>query len=184
VRPDSLLGGTATLQAVKDCFTLLRKAVRLLIRQARNFRRVKYGKALLRMFMKKPSVALNSILRSSEGKPDNRTLPTDLSVLRDETTGQMLATPTEVISKLTQMDTTALSPYPTLPLGAPYPWLGHVQPTPIFSAPVLIGQIIPAIFQEALRSTPSHIAAGPDGVPGVVLKHMPPAFLEAIHLLI
>jgi hypothetical protein len=57
---------------------------------ARNFRWVKYGKALLRMFVKKPIVALKAILRSSEGKPDNPTLPTDLSVLRDETTGQMI----------------------------------------------------------------------------------------------
>ena len=48
---------------------------------------------------------------------------------------------------------------------------------------MLIGQITPAIFQEALRRTPSHKAAGPDGVPGVVLKHMPPAFHEAILLL-
>ena len=38
-------------------------------------------------------------------------------------------------------------------------------------------------MQEALRRTPNHKAAGPDGVPGLVLKHMPPAFHEALHLL-
>ena len=48
---------------------------------------------------------------------------------------------------------------------------------------MLIGQITPSIFQEALRSTPNHKAPGLDGVPGLVLKHMPPAFHEAIHLL-
>ncbi len=48
---------------------------------------------------------------------------------------------------------------------------------------MLIGQITPAIFQEALRRTPNHKAAEPDGVPGVVLKHMPPTFHEATLLL-
>ena len=135
------------------------------------------------MFVKKPSVALKAIIRSSEEKPHNPSRPDDLSVLRDETTGHMITTPTEVISQLEQMETTALSPYPTLPLGAPFPWLGHVQPTPTSSDPMLIGKITPAIFQEALRRTPSHKAAGTDGVPGVVLKHMPHAFHETIHLL-
>ena len=44
--------------------------------------------------------------------------------------------------------------------------------------------ITPAIIQEALRHTPSHKAAGPDGVLGLVLKHMPQAFHEALHLLL
>jgi hypothetical protein len=48
---------------------------------------------------------------------------------------------------------------------------------------MLVGKITPAIFQEALRRTPNHKAAGPDGVPGVILKHMPPAFHDAIFLL-
>ena len=34
-----------------------------------------------------------------------------------------------------------------------------------------------------LRRTPNHKAAGQDGVPGLVLKHMPPVFHEDIHLL-
>jgi hypothetical protein len=38
-------------------------------------------------------------------------------------------------------------------------------------------------MQEALRRTPNHKAAGPDGVPGLVLKHMPPTFHEPLHLL-
>ena len=48
---------------------------------------------------------------------------------------------------------------------------------------MLNGQITPVIFQESLRRTPNHKAAVPDGVPGMVLKHMPPAFYEAILLL-
>jgi hypothetical protein len=75
--------GTTTLQAAQDCFKGLGKATHLLIRHARNFRRLKYGKALLRLFVKKPSVALKSILRTSEETTDNPTLPIDLSILRD-----------------------------------------------------------------------------------------------------
>ena len=48
---------------------------------------------------------------------------------------------------------------------------------------MIAGHITPAILQEALRRTPNHKAAGPDGVPGLVLKHMPQAFHEALHLL-
>jgi hypothetical protein len=48
---------------------------------------------------------------------------------------------------------------------------------------MLIDQITPAIFQDVLHRTPNHKVAGPNGVPGLVLKHMPPAFHEAIHLL-
>ena len=54
---------------------------------------------------------------------------------------------------------------------------------PTSSVPMSIGQITPAIFHEALRRTPNHKAAGPDGVPGLVLEHIPPSFHEAIHLL-
>ena len=44
-------------------------------------------------------------------------------------------------------------------------------------------RITPAIMEEALRRTPNHKAAGPYGVPGLILKHMPPAFHEALQLL-
>jgi len=182
--PDPLLMGTSTLPAAHDCFKELRKATRLLIRHAHNFRCMKYGKALLRMLEKKPTVALKSILRTSEGTTDNPTLPTDLSILRDEKSGRLLTTPSEVLTQLRQMETVALSPDPTLPPGAPVPWLGHVRPSPTSSVPMQIGQITPDIFQKAVRRKPNHKAAGLDGVSGVVLKHMPPAFHEALHLLI
>ena len=38
-------------------------------------------------------------------------------------------------------------------------------------------------MQEALRRTPNHKAAGPDGVLGLVLKHMTPVVHEALRLL-
>jgi hypothetical protein len=36
-------------------------------------------------------------------------------------------------------------------------------------------------MQEAFRPIPNHKAAGPDGVPGLVLENMPPPFHEALH---
>jgi len=48
---------------------------------------------------------------------------------------------------------------------------------------MISGCITPAIMQEALRRTPNHKAAGPDGVPGMVLKHMPAGYHEALQLL-
>ena len=182
LRPDPTPTGTTTLQAAHGCFRGLRKAAHLLIRYVRNLRRRKYGKSLVRMIVNKPSVALKSILRTSEGTPDNPTLPTDLSVLRDETFG-FLTTPSEVITQLEKMETTALPPYPALPPGAPFPWLGYVRPAPTSSVPMLIGQITPAIFHEALRRTLNYKAEGPNEVPGLVLKHISPTFHETIHLL-
>jgi hypothetical protein len=69
------------------------------------------------MFVKKPSVALKSILRFSMGTKASTTLPTDLSILRDETTGLIIATPAEIIKKIEQLERVALStdatpPYP------------------------------------------------------------------------
>jgi len=88
-----------------------------------------------------------------------------------------------MVNKITKLETLALSPDPTLPPGAPFLWLGLVRPTPTSSIPLLSGQITPAILHEALRRTPNHKAAGPDWAPGLVLKHMPPQFHEALHLL-
>ena len=62
LHPDPIPKGTTTLQAAHYCSKGLRKVTRLLIRHARNLRRLKYGKALIRMFVKKPSVALKFIL--------------------------------------------------------------------------------------------------------------------------
>jgi hypothetical protein len=135
------------------------------------------------MFVKKPSVALKSILRTVAGEKDSPALLVDLSILRDETWGRLFTTPVEVITRLPQIETVALSPDPSLPPGAPFLWLGHVRPIPTSSFPMISGQITPAIMQEALRRTPTHKAAGPDGVPSLVLKHMTRVFHEDTHLL-
>jgi hypothetical protein len=78
------------------------------------------------MFVKKPGMELKSILNTLAGTTDNPTFPTDLSILREERYGLFLTTPLEVIKQLNQMKKIALSPDPTLPPGAPFPWLGHV----------------------------------------------------------
>ncbi len=91
--------------------------------------------------------------------------------------------PTEVRAQVQKLETKALSPDPTLPPGAPFPWLSHVSSIRKHTVPTISRCITPAIMQEALRRTPNYKAAGPDGIPGVILKHMPPAFHEALHLL-
>jgi hypothetical protein len=58
LRPETTPMDSATIQAAYGCFKGLRRATRLLIRHARNLRRLKYGKALLRLFAKNPSAAL------------------------------------------------------------------------------------------------------------------------------
>ena len=179
---DSTESNTTAL-AVQTCFKGLRQTIRALIKHARNVRRAKYGKHLLKLFVKKPNKALKSLLRTAAGSTKTNTLPTDLSIIKDEVTGLLITDPTSVKMKIVELETTALSPDPTLPPGAPFPWHGNVQAAPTSSVPMIAGQITPAIMQEALRRTPNHKAAGPDGVPGLVLKHMPPEFQETLHLL-
>ena len=48
---------------------------------------------------------------------------------------------------------------------------------------MISGCITPAVMQEALRRTPKHKAAGPDGIPDMIMKHMPPDFHETLQLL-
>ncbi len=97
--------------------------------------------------------------------------------------GSLLSDPAEVIAQVEKLKTHALSPDPTLPPGAPFPWLSHVPPPLRHTNPMISRRITPAIMQEALRRTPNHKVAGPDGVPGMILKHMPPGFHEALQLL-
>ena len=127
-------------QVIQACFKGLRKTIRLLLKHARNTRRLKYGKFLLRLFVKKPNTALKSIMRTANGKPNENTLPTNLSIIKDEVSGLLITNPPEVVTKIMELETKALSPDPTLPLGAPFPWLGHVKPTPTSSVPMIAGQ--------------------------------------------
>jgi hypothetical protein len=137
------------------------------------------------MFVKKPSVALKSILRSSTEAKASAPLPTDLSILRDETTGLMLiTTPAEVVINISQIDSADLNPHSMLPAGATFPWLGHVRPTPTSCVPMISAQITLVIMREALRRTPIHKAARPGGVLGLILKHMPPPSHDALYLLL
>ena len=92
-----------------------------LIRHARNLHRVRHVKALLRLFIKKPSVALKSMMRTAEGVIDTPSLPTDLSVIRDETTSRLITALEEVIAKIIQMETMTLSPDLAFPRGPPFP---------------------------------------------------------------
>jgi len=171
-------------QALHDCFKWLRQMIKHLMRHARNIRRLKYGKALLRMFVKTPNVALKSIMRTAMGTSPQHILLTNLSIIKDKTTGLLLTTPSTVLRAISELETVALTPDPTLPPGVPFPWIGLVGPTPTASVPLISVKISEAIMYEALRRTPNHKAAGPDGVPGLVLKHMNQQFHEALHLLL
>jgi hypothetical protein len=91
------------------------------------------------MFVKKPKVALQSILRTTaEATGDNsQPLPTNLSVIRDETTGRLLVEPAEVIEKVRKLETKALSPDPSLLPGAPFPWHLHVPANQKHTIPMI-----------------------------------------------
>ena len=106
---------------LQACFKDLRRATRLIIRHAHNLRRLRYGKTLLRLFVKNPSAALESIMRTTEEEKDTNILPTGLSIIRDEITGNLITAPQEVVTKIAQMKNAALSPDLTLPPGASFP---------------------------------------------------------------
>jgi hypothetical protein len=74
----------------------------------------------------------------------------------------------------------ALSPDLKLSPGAPFPWLSQISPNHKHTVPIMSGCITLAIMQETIRHTPKHKAAGPDGVLGMILNHMPPVFYEAL----
>jgi hypothetical protein len=54
--------GNNSALAVQTCFKGLRQTIRALIKHARNVRRAKYGKHLLKLFVKKPNKALKSLV--------------------------------------------------------------------------------------------------------------------------
>ena len=128
-------------------------------------------------------MALQSILRTAAEEDNSQPLPTNLFIARDDTTGRLLVDPAEVIEQVHKLETQTMPPNPTLPHGALFPWHLHVLPKHKHIVPMISGCITPAIMQEALRRTPNHKAAGPDKVPGMILKHMPSGFHEALQLL-
>jgi hypothetical protein len=89
---------------------------------------------------------LQSILRTVAEKENTQPLPMDLSILRDESSGRLLVDPAEVIAQVQKLETQALSPDPTLPPGAPFPWHLRVPPNHRHSAPMILGCITPAVM--------------------------------------
>ena len=119
------------------------------------------------MFITKPKVALQSILRTAEEKADSQQLPTNLYVIREESTGRLMD-PAEVITQVEQLEIKDMSPDPTLPPRAPFTWLALVPSSQEHTTPMISGLISPLIMQETLRRTPKNKAAGLDGVHGII----------------
>jgi len=113
---------------LSTCFKAHRRTTRLQLKQACNQRRLKYGKVLFRMFIKKSKVTLQSILCTATEEDKSQPLSTNLSILRDDTTDRLLVDPAEVIAQVQKLETHVLSPDPTLPHKAPLPWHLHVPP--------------------------------------------------------
>ncbi len=99
-----LNGDTPPLEALQSCFKGLRKTIKILLKHARNVRRISYGKTLLRMFAKKPNTALKSILRTTAGDIKTNTLPMDLSIIKDESTGLLITHPIEVVKRIEELE--------------------------------------------------------------------------------
>jgi len=115
---------------------------------------------------------------------NTQSLPTNLTILRYNATGRFLVDPAEVIAQVHKLETQTMSLDPTLSHVAPFPWHLCVPPNHKRTVPMISGCITPAIMPEALRRTPNHKAAGPHGVPGMILKLMPLGFHEALQLLL
>jgi len=64
------------------------------------------------MLAKKPNMALKSIIRAAAGNSNTNTLPTDLSIIKDEAWGLLITNPLEVANKIAELETIALSPDP------------------------------------------------------------------------
>jgi len=101
-------------------------------------------------------MAYKSLIRTTAGNTKTNTLATDLSIIKDETMGLLITDPLEVVKQIAALETIALSPDPTLPPGAPFPWTGHVRATPASSVPMIAGHITSSIMHEPLRRTPNH----------------------------
>jgi len=88
---------------------------------------------------KKPKVALQSILRTAAEKEEFQPLPTNLSIIRDDASGRLITDLKEVITQVQKPETKALSPDPTLPPGAPFPWLCDITLNQQHIIPILSG---------------------------------------------
>jgi hypothetical protein len=77
----------------------------MLLKHARNQRKPKNGKALLRIFIENAKVALQSILRATSEKEDSQPLPTNLSIIRHDITGRLVVDPMELIAQVQKLKT-------------------------------------------------------------------------------
>ena len=83
--------------------------------------------------------------------------------------------------KIEDLETKALSPDNLINPLASFPWLHDIPAGTPPTKNMIIGNITPTIFQEALRQLPNQKAPGPDNIPGILLKHMSKAFHKAIY---
>jgi hypothetical protein len=82
------------------CFKAHRRTTHLFLKHDHNKRRLKYGRALLRMFSKKPKMTLKSILRTATETENCQPIPTNLIIIKDDATGRLLMDPAEVIVQI------------------------------------------------------------------------------------
>jgi hypothetical protein len=102
-------------------------------------------------------------------------------MLRDPSTNLITAEPAQLSALLERLESTALSPDHDIDNSVPFPWATNVLPLPTAEAHLVIDKLSPTIFLEALRRTLSHKDPCHDGVPGLLLKHMPYTFLAALY---
>jgi hypothetical protein len=163
-------------------------AIRLTIKHANRTRYIKYGSALLAMFIRKPRDALKSILKttSPKNKDINDPTPTNLSSItrpNDPITRLITNDPAPITTIIESLETKALSLDNLINPLASFPWLHAIPAGTPPTKNMIIGNITPAIFQEALRQLPNHKAPGPDNIPGILLKNISKAFHKAIYRL-
>jgi hypothetical protein len=169
--------------AILSCYKGHQTAIRLTIKHDANRTRYnKYVSALLAMLIRKPRDALKSIFKttSSKNKHSKDNTLTNLFSIRNPQTGRITRNPSRVTAIVETLETKALFPDNRVNPSAAFPCLHAI---PAGTPPIknmIIGHITPAIFQEALHQLPNHKAPGPDNIPGILLKHMPKAFHNAI----
>jgi hypothetical protein len=108
------------------------------------------------MFVKKPKGCpqIHVINRFNDKKPKHHTAPTNLSSIRDPSTESVISYPTQVKRIIEQLETKALSSDARINPRDQFPWLNAIPNNPTARKNMVIGNLTPEIFQEALRSLP------------------------------
>jgi hypothetical protein len=121
------------------------------------------------MFIRKPREALKSILETTffKNKHNKDPTPTNISSIRDTITRLITDNPARVTTIIEGLETKALSPDNLINSLASFPWLHAIPAGTPPTKNMIIGNITPAIFQEALRQFSNHKAPGPDNIPGI-----------------